>query len=93
MTQKDQEEMSKNTDDLQRAFAQGWEISEDDFEETQDLSETAVQLSGLEAFPEEDGYGEEPVGPEKREPEGALRTRPVPARGDAAPERAAARSG
>ncbi|HJC23103.1 MAG TPA: Ig-like domain-containing protein [Candidatus Eisenbergiella merdavium] len=93
MTQKDQEEMSKNTDDLQRAFAQGWEISEDDFEETQDLSETAAQLSGLEAFPEEDGYEEAPGGPEKREPEGALRTRPVPARGDAAPERAAVRSG
>ena len=93
MTQKDQEEMSKNTDDLQRAFAQGWEISEDDFEETQDLSETAAQLSGLEAFPEEDGYEEAPGGPEKRKPEGALRTRPVPDRGDAAPERAAVRSG
>ena len=39
MTEKErgQEEMSKKTDDLQRAFEDGWEISEDDFEETQDL--------------------------------------------------------
>ena len=65
MTEKErgQEEMSKKTDDLQRAFEDGWEISEDDFEETQDLAETAAQLSDLkdsfEDDEEPDDYEEE----------------------------------
>ena len=65
MTEKErgQKEMSKKTDDLQRAFEDGWEISEDDFEETQDLAETAAQLSDLkdsfEDDEEPDDYEEE----------------------------------
>ena len=69
MTEKEweREEMSKSPDDLQKAFEEGWEISEDDFEETQDLTETAAQLSGMEG-PQEDEeadiYEEEEENPE-----------------------------
>ena len=63
MTEKEreQEKMSKDTDDLQRAFEEGWEISEDDFEETQDLTKTAACLSDKVSFSEEGEYEEKPV--------------------------------
>ena len=46
MTEREREEMSKGPDDLQRAFEEGWEISEDDFEETQELTEAPVRKNG-----------------------------------------------
>ena len=50
--------MSKNTDDLQRAFEEGWEISEDDFMETKDLAETAAQLQMAAPSGDADEYEE-----------------------------------
>ena len=46
MTEREREEMSRGPDDLQRAFEEGWEISEDDFEETQELTEAPARKNG-----------------------------------------------
>ena len=66
--------MSKITDDLQRAFEEGWEISEDDFVETKDLTETAERIRGAvltEEYEEdpEDGYEEDPEEGYEEDPE------------------------
>ncbi len=57
--------MSKNTDDLQRAFEEGWEISEDDFMETKDLAETAAQLQMAVPSGDADEYEEYEEDPEE----------------------------
>ena len=57
--------MSKNTDDLQRAFEEGWEISEDDFMETKDLAETAAQLQMAAPSGDADEYEEYEEDPEE----------------------------